>query len=151
MNYQRIEYIDFSKGFAIFTIILAHYSQPYCSGIWENGVMLGGTGVHLFFLISGFGLGLSYQNTNAIDFYKKRFSKILIPYYIFIITVYLINTTYKIYPKDGLYALLGHLLLYKMFDETIINSFGYHLWFISTIVQFYIIFPLLIFLKNKID
>jgi peptidoglycan/LPS O-acetylase OafA/YrhL len=37
-----------------------------------------------------------------------------------------------------------------MFDESIIGSFGYHLWFISTILQFYLLFPFLIQIKNKL-
>jgi len=36
-----------------------------------------------------------------------------------------------------------------MFDESIIGSFGTHLWFLSAIFQLYIIFPLLIKLKNQ--
>lgn len=36
-----------------------------------------------------------------------------------------------------------------MFDETIVGSFGYHFWFISTILQLYLVFPLIIKLKRK--
>jgi peptidoglycan/LPS O-acetylase OafA/YrhL len=140
---KRIEYIDFSKGFAILSIVIFHYLQPYTSGILSKVIMIGGGGVHLFFILSGFGLGLSSQQLSAPLFYKRRFLKVLIPYYFVILLTFAINFVYPIYREDGLYAIGGHLFLYKMFDETIMGSFGYHFWFISTIVQFYIFFPLI--------
>ncbi|NJL57889.1 acyltransferase [bacterium] len=149
MNRQRLEYIDFAKGFAILSIVIFHYCQPYASGIWAKAIMLGGTGVHLFLFLSGFGLGLSSQTVEVCSFYKKRFAKILLPYYLTVITLYLLNPFYLFYEGNSIYALGGHLLLYKMFDEEIITSFGYHFWFISTIVQFYIVFPSIVGLKKK--
>ncbi len=149
MNQQRIEYIDFAKGFAILSIVGLHYCQPYASGFFAKAILIGGTGVHLFFVLSGFGLGLSSQKTNALEFYRKRFSKILIPYYFTILTIFTINLAYPIYDNDGIYALGGHLFFYKMFDEKIIGSFGYHFWFISTIIQFYIVFPAISYVKQR--
>ncbi len=113
--------------------------------------MIGGSGVHLFIFLSGFGLGLSSQKLNIFHFYKKRFVKILIPYYLTIGFIYCINLLYPIYPEDGLYALLGHVFLFKMFDNTIIASFGTHFWFLSTIIQFYIFFPILIWCKSRLN
>lgn len=148
---QRIEYIDFAKGFAILSIVLFHYCEPYVSGIGSKLVMIGGVGVHLFFLLSGCGLGLSSQKTGAGRFYRRRFARIILPYYLVIMTIYAINVIYPIYEGDGLYALGGHLFFYKMFDEDIVASFGYHFWFISTIVQFYLVYPLVILLKDKVS
>ena len=37
-----------------------------------------------------------------------------------------------------------------MFDESIIGSYGYPLWFISMIIQFYLVFNLLVWFKEKI-
>lgn len=151
MPQQRLEYIDFAKGFSILSIVLYHYCQPYTHGVLSKVIMAGGAGVHLFFVLSGFGLGLSSQNIGPFHFYRKRFVKILVPYFIFILFVYVLNSLYEIYPHDGLYALGGHLFFYKMFDENIIVSFGNHLWFMSTIIQFYIVFPLIILIKNKLN
>lgn len=138
MNKRRIEFLDFAKGFAILSIAIFHYSQPYTTGLWSKAIMIGGTGVHLFFILSGFGLGLSSTKLSFTTFYLKRFSKILIPYYFAIALICIINEGYQLYDKNTLYAIGGHFFLYKMFDEKIIGSYGYHFWFISTIVQFYI-------------
>lgn len=149
-NTKRIEYIDFAKGFAILAIVIFHYCQTYSSGIYAKAILIAGSGVHLFFLLSGFGLGLPAQPTSPLQFYKKRFVKILIPYYLVVLAIFAINLAVPIYTEEGLYALGGHLLLYKMFDERIMTSFGYHFWFISTIVQFYLLFPVISYAKKRI-
>jgi peptidoglycan/LPS O-acetylase OafA/YrhL len=148
---RRIEFLDFAKGFAILSIVLFHYSQPYTSGLWSKAIMIGGMGVHLFFILSGFGLGLSSTKLSFATFYKKRFTKILIPYYVTILLIAFINEVYPIYGRNSLYAIGGHLFLYKMFDEQIMGNFGYHFWFISTIVQFYIVFPLILSIRKKLS
>lgn len=96
----------------------------------------------MFFVFSGFGLGLS-KPTGIKEFYIKRFTRVLIPYYIAIISIFLRNSVYNVYGEDGVYALLGHLFFFKMFDESIETGFGYHFWFLSTIIQFYLFFPFL--------
>jgi peptidoglycan/LPS O-acetylase OafA/YrhL len=40
------------------------------------------------------------------------------------------------------------LLFYKMFDENIVGSYGYPLWFISMILQFYLAFPIILWLRK---
>lgn len=149
MHQNRLDFIDFAKAFAILSIVLYHYSEAYAEGVWAKAVMLGGTGVHLFFILSGFGLAVSAAKLGILDFYKKRFLRILIPYYIIILLIYFVNKIIPLYPETGLYALFGHLFFYKMFDESIIFSLGDHFWFISTIIQFYLIYPLIIYLRNK--
>ncbi len=146
---NRIEFLDFAKGFAMTSIVLFHYFQSSFDGWLDKAITFGGSGVHLFIFISGFGLGLSSQKLKTGSFYKKRFTKILIPYYIYITIIFVLNYFIGIYPNDGFYAFLGHIFLFKMFDESIIGSFGTHLWFLSAIFQLYIIFPLLIRLKKR--
>lgn len=145
---SRIEFIDFLKGFSIFTIVVFHYAQHEVHGFLSKAVMIGGSGVHLFFIASGFALSLSTKPVTPLSFYRQRFISLLAPYYLIVLLTYCIN---KIYPyfDDSLYALGGHFLLYKMFDESIVGSYGYPLWFMSTIIQFYVAFPILRKLSSR--
>ena len=141
---RKLEAINFLRGFAIFTIVLMHCVQGYLDGVLHKAASLGGAGVHVFILCSGFGLYLSYLNKplGYKDFLKRRFGKVYFPYVIVI----------------GLYAIWGlitsgivnweavasHVFLYKMFDSELDVSLCYPFWFISTIIQFYIFFPLIV-------
>lgn len=49
------------------------------------------------------------------------------------------------------YQLLSHIFLYKMFIPKYEESFGIQFWFISTIIQFYLLFIPMCKLKEKID
>lgn len=145
---QRDRFIQFARGFSILTIVLFHYFRlaplPY---FVAKAVLLGGTGVHVFLFLSGYGLALSrYKDWGA--FFKRRFVKVLVPYYAGILLIFGINVWLHIYP-DGFNELLSHLLLYKMFIEPYTRSFGGHFWFISTIIQFYLLFPWLIRLVGR--
>ena len=60
---QRLEVIDFLRGFSIFTIVLMHLLQSYpIPPFLMAASSFGGAGVHVFILCSGFGLYLSYLN-----------------------------------------------------------------------------------------
>jgi len=137
----------FLRGFSIMTIVLFHFLRlvpfPY---FLSKSIQLGGTGVHVFLFLSGFGLSLSTYK-GWTDFLKKRFVKVLIPYYVGIILIYFINVLTEIYP-NGLATLISSLFLYKMFIEAYTRNFGGHFWFISTIVQFYLAFPLILYVYN---
>ncbi len=142
-NSPRIAFLDFARGFAMTTIVAFHCLQPFARemGAWGSLLAFGGAGVHAFLFLSGFGLALSGSPQSYRTFYTRRLQKVLIPYFGFVTLVFLLNLGCPLYRSDGLYAYLGHLLLFKMFDESIITSFGYPLWFMSTIIQFYLIFP----------
>lgn len=147
---DRIDFIDFAKGFSILTIVFYHYLQRSATGIMANAIELGGSGVHLFLILSGFGLCLSSGSFSALAFYKRRFIKVLIPYYIYVTFLFILNQFIVFFPTGDLYAYLGHIFWYKMFDKAILGSFTYPLWFLSVIIQFYLFFPLLFLLKQRL-
>lgn len=154
MQRERLELIDFLKGFSIFTIVIFHLigiikgSLPPVVVKMSN---LGGAGVHLFLLCSGFGLYLSYLNKPLSygTFLKKRFSKVYIPYIIVVLMSTLFPFMYT--NSDRIIALLSHIFLFKMFVPNYEQSFGTQFWFISTIIQFYIVFYGLVYIKQKLD
>lgn len=147
---KHLEFVDFSKGLGMLSIVLFHYFTEYDVGWVSKLFVYGGSGIHIFFMASGFGLGLMTK-LNLRKFYLRRVVKFLIPYYIALAIILLLNMVVKcqVYPDASNYIILGHYLLYKMFDESIIESLGVHFWFISTIVQFYLIYPILFIVRQK--
>ncbi len=149
---KKIEVIDFIKGYSILSIVIFHLFQRISLPAFiAKGIDFGGTGVHTFIFASGFGLYLSHlkKPLDYISFLKKRFSKIYTPYILVVLFIALVSLFIPIY-DNSLYAVLGHVLLYKMFDNNIICSYGYQFWFISTILQFYLLFPLFVLAKRKL-
>lgn len=129
----------------LLTIVLMHLVQRYdLPNIILKASSLGGAGVHVFILCSGFGLYLSYLNKPLEygAFLKCRFSKVYLPY----ILVILVSALYYwlIDGEKTLLPMLSHLFLFKMFVPVWNNSFGGQMWFISTIIQFYVTWPLIV-------
>jgi lipopolysaccharide/colanic/teichoic acid biosynthesis glycosyltransferase len=153
MKNGNIEVVGFLKGYAILTIVMYHLLQNVgLPGEVETVLSLGGAGVHTFFLLSGFGLYLSHcrRPLPFSSFIAKRFLKIYIPYILLVLLSALVAMLIPVYEQSN-YALLGHLFLFKMFDDRIIGSYGYHLWFVSTIIQLYLLFPILVALKRRMS
>ncbi len=119
-------------------------------------------GVSLFFILSGCGLMMSSDNDDFSikNFYKKRFFKILVPFYI----VYILYFAFHI--------VAGHLTLPHPFAErhlkpysfiftllgmdSYVDSFGIPScslglgeWFLGCLIMMYILFPLLRYLMRK--
>lgn len=149
---QRLYFVDYCKGISIIAIVLFHLisSFSYMPDFIKMASNFGGAGVHIFLICSGFGLYYSYLNKPITFtlFLKKRFSKIYIPYILVVIVSFCIP--YMYYGSDRISALLSHIFLYKMFVPAYDESFGGQLWFVSAIIQFYLVFYLLIKMLKKL-
>lgn len=147
---MRLTVIDFLRGYSIFTIVMMHlladFSMP---NIVQNVLSFGGAGVHIFILVSGFGLCLSQTNKplRYFQFLKRRFIKIYVPYIIIVAISALIPFMYN---GSRIFAFLSHAFIFKMFDQNLMCSFGAQFWFVSVIMSFYLIFPLLYKILIKI-
>ena len=147
------EVIDFLKGFSITTIVVMHLLQAFVTqtpALISKAASIGGTGVHVFIFCSGFGSYLSYlkKPKGYFEFLKSRFWKLYIPYIVVVLMSFFVPVLYGY--KDRFMALLSHIFLFKMFFERYEGSFGDHLWFMSTIIQFYLLFIPLCGLKKKL-
>ena len=150
-NKRRLDVVDFLRGFSIFTIVLMHLVQSYpLPNFLMKASSLGGAGVHVFILCSGFGLYLSslYKPLGYWNFLKRRFTKVYIPY----IIVVSISALYfgLICGHNVLMPLFGSVFLFKMFVPSLECAFGIQMWFVSTIIQFYLFWPLIVKLFNSI-
>ena len=146
---KRLDVVDFLRGFSIFTIVLMHLVQSYpLPGFLDKATSFGGAGVHVFILCSGFGLYLSslYKPLGYGQFLKRRFSKVYIPYVIVVGVSALFFGL--VCHHDVLMPVLGSVFLFKMFVPSLENAFGGQMWFVSTIIQFYLLWPLIVKLFN---
>lgn len=79
---------DIIRGLAVFLVIINHvgarsgfrYFQP-----------LGGIGVSLFLLCSGYGLAQSHYREGLSHYFKKRFAPLMVPYWIVFLFYIIIN------------------------------------------------------------
>lgn len=147
LSVNRFYYLDYIRVFAIITVIGLHcicdyYVDPanYDKQLWyvlSYGNEFFRMGVPLFFMISGF-LLLKNPIPDAKSFYKRRLSKILIPFIFYDIFYFLFFT-----------RLYGYQFsLSRFFKELIGIGSAYHLWFIFSIAFIYLMIP---FLKIIVD
>ena len=102
-------------------------------------------GVQLFFFIAGYLYGS--KNVKAIDFYKKRIRKILIPYSILAIIIFIIEYI-SLKHRYSILLMVGSILGFNAFNGyTQVLS---HTWFVSYILLCYLLVPLLqVIFSNK--
>ena len=146
----KIQLISFLRGFSISTIVMMHLLMSFhFPGFLGKAVMLGGAGVHVFFLCSGFGLYLSHlrKPLSYGAFLKKRFAKVYWPY-----AVAVLLWSGWIFVKSRQFPLLeasSHIFLWKMFSSSMDVSLCYPYWFISTIFQFYFCWPIIVKIAER--
>ena len=117
-------------------IIACHFAQAY----GYNIAYLLNVGVQLFFLTSGFLYG-KIEISNSGEFYKKRLTKVYVPYIFFVTVVMLLQGllgTWQFNIRDvAIYALNLQGFLSATVDG--LN----HLWFLSVLMVCYLLTPLL--------
>jgi len=146
-NKRRLFYLDFLRVFAILSVVLLHcidsliVTLPFFGTTsWKISIVLNEitrTGVPLFLMISGY-LMLSDKKSEELSyFYKKRLPRLLIPLVLWCIIYYVFNA-YRGDPAS----------VRGFFDMLINNGTSYHMWFVYTLISFYLVTP---FLKKLVD
>lgn len=135
---KRIFYFDELRVLAIFFVILVHVSQHFArvsvkhTLFWSFSASLkafGSVGVPLFFMISG-ALLLNREYGNIIDFYKKRISRIAIPFAFWIIFIVYVLVTF--FDKPFTFNGVCHMAIYDGFP-----------WFFWTLLGLYLFMPVI--------
>lgn len=84
-NRLRGGYTTLLKGIAIIMIMISHTSSQFTRAFTP----FGGIGVAIFLILSGYGLNESFKRNGIDGFWKKRFSRVWIPYFIAVTLVWL--------------------------------------------------------------
>lgn len=169
---KRIRYFDILRSVSFIFIIFYHmmvqlYLSDICSyqkvsPFFENNNMhIATLGVAVFFMLSG--ASLMYTTSGKFDikeFYKKRFVKILIPYYIafgvyMLLVIFMNRSVHGIFPPGTpawriIFTFLGMDAWVYMHGYNTF-TFGIGEWFLGCLMAMYLIFPILryLMLKNK--
>lgn len=144
----RLTELDALRVLAMIGVILIHVTAPFITH--ESGFTLLGMNlaylvnqltrfsVPLFFLLSGFSLGIGGAPKSYGGFLKKRCSKILLPYVVWVILYQLWNCS-----KDVALWLTQIQDLKWFALELLTGRAAPHLYFVPIIFQCYLLFPLL--------
>lgn len=143
----RIEEASFIKGVAILGVILIHvtaFSLRHTEPLTEGGLFfvinqMGRFSVPVFFMISGLLLFHRYYHNDeflASVFFKRRGLYIVVPYFIW--SVFYLVYSWLAHPVSAPRTAVETLTVF------ITGEAYYHLYYIVVMVQFYLLFPLLI-------
>ena len=152
--------IDVSRALAVMLVTLFHVSRgpslpTYPVGDFDIFGFLanGWVGVGIFFIISGYCMGISTERDfkdglsipNYIKYSLKRLMRIAPPYYISIAVWVLIIKVYQIAPKPTeIRDIVTHLtFIHNLFQDTFFGISGVF-WSIGVEMQFYLILPFII-------
>ena len=143
--------LDWVRSAAMLSVLLIHVSSTFVSRPSQLS-LLGVTpaffcnqaarfAVPLFFMLSGLSLGLSRRPVKLPDFWLRRLRRVGLPYLLWTVFYFLLNRGFRLSLEPGLLRALGRDLL--------LGSASSHLWFISTLLQLYLLYPLLRLLQAR--
>lgn len=147
-NKKGISYEVISKhrgvlmGLAILGIIVFHFTGDCASyDVHFNGLValyyeyIRSSGVDIFLFLSGFGLYFSFKkDSDRLRFYKRRFTKILIPYVLLCVPAWIWQCF--IYENAGMREFLKEVFFFDFFEK---GSVWF--WYVLIICICYFIFP----------
>lgn len=126
---QRIDWVDITKGIAIFLMVMGHTSMPKVVSNWIWSFHM-----PLFFIMSGMFFRVS-SDASFLDRLNKDIKRIAIPYIFFLFCVVIFNLVWQ-HPMSFSRMLLG-------------NDVG-QIWFLQTLFFSHItFFVVLRFIKNE--
>lgn len=138
------------KGFAILAIIFSHIGYFLITDhqfLFPLSV-LAGVGVNLFLFLSGYGLAVSNSkdNNGIFNFYKKRFLRLLIPFWIVLISFLLLDYFVLKISYEKILIIKSFFGIFTSAD--IFQALNSPFWYITLILFYYILFPLVYFKKH---
>lgn len=148
-NRQRLLELDYIRVIACFSVMLIHISAigvttylPYSLHL-KVTILINRSlsyAVPVFIFLSGFTSFYSYnKNFRYISFLKKKFQKILIPYFIWCLIYYFSYVAAGYNNFDIIYLI----------KRLITGNMCYHLYFIIILVQLYLLSPIFNYVFKK--
>lgn len=133
------------KGLAILSIVFAHISYMLVTEKqYLYPLSIGaGVGVDIFLCMSGFGLtiGMLKHRVPALEFYRRRLIKVFIPLWVALLILFAADALILQRFYSPLYMLQSLLGWFPRADS--IADVNSPFWYISWLLMFYVLFPLL--------
>lgn len=116
-------------------------------GIVKDILRTGNMGVDVFLFLSAIGLSYSVEKNTLSDFYKNRFSRLIIPFFVLSLPFYI----WKDFFANSITLMTPFRFVLDMTSLSFWVFDYYELWYISFIALMYILFPWLykLYKKNK--
>ncbi len=140
---KPLVHLDILRIYAAFCVILLHVISPlhgnlslYGTPLWHTVNVLNAfarTGVPIFLMLTGCLLLPSPAVAEFGRFYRRRLSRILIPFFIWDLLYY----------AAGCLSSGRPILLRGFLDELLVRGSAYHLWYVYTLAGIYLLLPFL--------
>lgn len=141
---SNLDYMDYMRAFAILivvgghTLLFGHYKHH----VWNSTVYFFGGGTFLFVFIAGFLFQYLSYKFNYISYLKKKFSNVILPYWLTILPVAVI---FAFTCNDKINFFHDKALCIKLLNPLLWGEIvAAPLWFIPMIVVIFLVAPLLI-------
>ena len=136
-------------GLLAIWIVLFHVSNrvgvPLHPGIIEPLICMGNICVDVFMFLSGYCICRSYERKKSIfDFYRRRVFRVVIPYLVISIPLYLWKDGFETGWKFNLKGYIGDLSTYNFWMHGMQTT-----WFVCAIILFYLLVPAFYYLSKK--
>jgi peptidoglycan/LPS O-acetylase OafA/YrhL len=153
--------IDVLRWFAAFCVVLFHLNSaiPYIDKWYRNFIKYGWLGVPVFFVISGYCIIISANNsTNRRDFLNRRFFRIFPPYWASLLVVliaaifqrfYTGNNSIQNIPRNPIDILATLTLTTSPLTD--INTINWVYWTLTCELCFYIIIGAVFFFNKNVS
>lgn len=150
---KRVESLDLLRALAALSVFFYHIHEvgndPF-NGLFNYG----GIGVDLFFVLSGFFIGLSIIKPKSWDvknFLKKRMMRIVPAYYASLVVILALMPVPYILTATGIYDVISHLTFIHPFLYGTHGSINGAYWSLGVEVQYYLAMAVfaVLFRSNK--
>mgnify|MGYP001049521727 CR=1 FL=1 len=137
MNVSLTKYRQQLMGIAAIGVLLVHSTQIIALPTFLSKIFsYGGIGVYIFVFLSAIGLYMSLSRRGGIyskkEFYKRRFTRALLPYLLIAVTWYGVK-----------YLIFDHNIGAFFYETSLLSFWLEHrgAWYIAMLVPVYLIFP----------
>ncbi len=148
-NLYKHIYLDYLRVLATISVVIVHVAAPLLLLYGQTSNFNWSIGnfyesiirwcVPVFFMISG-ALLLSNKQSSILFFYKKRFTKILIPFLFWSLIYFVAKSVFD----------HENLSVSNFFTKLLDDNIYYHLWFVYDLVIIYLLTPFIKGIINKV-